>query len=204
MGKLNILKGSYTGKVGVTVGAKWKSVSTVRSYTKPAYTNTPEQQVIRSVFGDITHYVSLFADQSKKYGVFDTKSMTYRNAIIHENRSDFTVGAFDPSTLLVSKGGLPQPILLTKSAVSGSTGFSATWNEVVGPNITGKSKVVVILVDATNELGYVGAANNSAGTITIPGPFASGAVLAIYYYLLDFRGSRKVGSRSKYDTVTVS
>lgn len=40
---MNTLKGNYTGKVGQTVGSKWKNLSTERVFTKPSNPNTEAQ-----------------------------------------------------------------------------------------------------------------------------------------------------------------
>ena len=54
MGKMNLLKANWEGKVGQTVGAKWKNKSTIRTYTKPSNPNTAGQQSVRGVFAEMT------------------------------------------------------------------------------------------------------------------------------------------------------
>ena len=202
MGKLNLLKGSYDGKVGATVGAKWKSISTIRSYAKPAYTDTPEQQIIRGVFGDITHFISVFADSVKSYNTLDTRSMSYRNAIIHESRQFFSDGVFSPAGLIISRGGLPLASSFTASVPAGLITLSASWTPAVGNTLTGKAKVVVVAVDSTHDIGYVGADLNTAGTLSISGTFYPSTRLDLYYYTYDVHAGRRVGSKTAYTSIT--
>ena len=82
MGKMNLLKANYEGKVGQTVGAKWKNVSTLRTYTKPSNPNTDAQQTVRSGFKAINEFVALFADQIRYKSALDTSGMSVRNAIV--------------------------------------------------------------------------------------------------------------------------
>ena len=75
MGILNLLKANYTGKVGQTVGAKWKDKSTIRTYTKPSNPDTAAQKQTRKGFGDVSTFIATFADQIKMYSSLDRKSV---------------------------------------------------------------------------------------------------------------------------------
>ena len=72
MGKMNLLKANWEGKVGQTVGAKWKNKSTIRTYTKPSNPNTSGQQSVRGVFAEMTSFVAMFADQIKYLSALNT------------------------------------------------------------------------------------------------------------------------------------
>ena len=71
MGKLNLLKGRYTGKVGETVGAKWKNKSTLRTFSVPSNPDTADQQKVRGAFAQMTSFIALFADQIKYLSALD-------------------------------------------------------------------------------------------------------------------------------------
>lgn len=77
MGKLNLLKGKWDGKVGQTVGAKWKNKATVRTYSIPANPKTEAQMSVRGAFSNITKFVALFADQIKYLNALDTKGCQF-------------------------------------------------------------------------------------------------------------------------------
>jgi len=200
MGLLNLLKANFTGRVGQVVGAKWKNKSTLRSYTKPAYTSTPAQQVIRQGFGEITSFVALFADQLKPLSAMNTKGMSLRNAIIKLNKDMISTGSLDPAELLISRGGLPNVASFVPAKKPSNAGFTATWTPSVGVTISAKAKVVIVFVDDVNNFAIVGSALNSAGTIDITTPVPPTGSFEVYYYLLDYRGSSKISSVSKHDT----
>jgi hypothetical protein len=202
MGVMNLLKANWTGKVGQTIGSKWKNKSTIRSFTKPAYTNTPAQQEIRAGFGEMTSFVALFAEQIKSLSALDTKGMSVRNAIIKLNKAQITTGALDPATLLLSRGGLPLVSGFSATVPAGLTSINATWTAAAGATISAKARVVVVVVDPASNFAAVGSALNSAGTLSIPATVPAGSTFQVYHYLIDYRGSTRVGSPSAHSTVT--
>jgi hypothetical protein len=204
MGIMNLLKADWTGKVGQTVGAKWKNKSTIRTYTKPAYTNTPAQQAVRDWFKAISSHVALFSDPLKSLSALDTKGMSVRNAIVRLNKELMENGEFDPEDLEVSRGGLPAPDDIDFTIAVGGESITATWSKVEASNVSDKAKVVVIAVDSKNKRGYVETALNTAETLTISAKLEDGAKVYFYAYLLDYRGSTKVGSPSVADSKTYS
>ncbi len=50
MAKQNFLAGGYIGKLGDTIGQRWKDKKIIRSYVKPRNPNTPAQQTARQQF----------------------------------------------------------------------------------------------------------------------------------------------------------
>lgn len=202
MGLLNLVKGKWDGKVGQLVGSKWKDKATLRSYAVPSNPNTQKQQTTRKGFGDVSKFVALFADQIKSLSPLNTRSMTVRNAILMLNKQMIADGSLTAGDLQISRGGLPTVATIDITAGEGSGTATATWTPVKGSTITDKALVVVVAVDATNNSAYVGSALNSARTLEIEGTFSQSANLDCYAYLLDFRGSAKVGSVSVYKQVT--
>lgn len=189
MGRLNLLKGAYFGKVGETVGSKWKNLSTVRTYSKPSNPNTDAQQEVRSVFASMTAFVALFADQIKYLSALDTSGMSVRNAIIKANKEQIASGTFTASTLAISKGSLPKP-----TGVAESSG-TVTWTAPTATNITANCKAVIVAVDATNKQSEVKTALASAATATLTTVTSPDH---IYVYFLDTHGTTKVASASTY------
>ena len=202
MGKMNLLKANWTGRVGQTVGAKWKNISTIRSYTKPTDADTPAQQTIRSGFGDISKFISLFAPQVKSLSPLNVKGMSVRNAILQINKDMIVSGALAPATLTISKGGLTNVAGITATVPAGLASLNVSWTPSVSVIISAKAKVVVVAVDSVNSYAIAGSGLQSAGTLSIPAAFKPNAALAVYVYLLDYRGSSKVGSISAYQSVT--
>lgn len=202
MGIVNLIKGKWDGKVGQLVGSKWKDKATLRSYAIPSNPNTQGQQTTRKGFGDVSKFVALFADQIKALSALNTRSMTVRNAILSLNKDMVSAGTLDPANLKISRGGLPAVNTFAATASVGDNKVTATWAMVSGSTITAKALVVVVVVDKTANAAYVGSAKNEAGTLEIQGTFNAANNLDCYAYLLDFRGSAKVGSVSVYKQVT--
>ena len=197
MGELNLLKGAYTGKVGKTVGAKWKNLSTVRTFTKPANPKTEAQVSVRSAFKDINSFVARFSDAIKYLSAWNTAGMSVRNAIVKANKAMIDTGTFDKETLLISKGGLAKPTALagTWSSSSGGT-IGYTWTKPIASNISADAKMIIVAVDVINDLFEVVDVKASAETATGAVNFPSTAELSVYGYILDKHGSVKVASNS--------
>lgn len=203
MGKMNLLKANWEGKVGQTVGAKWKNKSTIRTYTKPSNPDTAAQQSVRTVFGDMTAFVALFADQIKYLSALNTAGQSVRNAIIQANKSQIVAGTFDKTTLLISKGGLQKVAGETGTAVSNKA--KITWNNPTATNFTANAKLIAVMVQPASGLVDVVSADATDGAtgVTSAIDFEAGTV-DCYVYFLDKRGSNKVASLSDYLAVTIA
>ena len=201
MGKMNLLKANWEGKVGQTVGAKWKNKSTIRTYTKPSNPNTAAQQGVRGVFAEMTSFVAMFADQIKYLSALNTAGQSVRNAIIQANKSQIMGASFDKTTLLISKGGLQKVAGEAASATSGK--ITVTWNKPTATNFTANAKLIAVMVQPATGLVEVAEADAGAETLTGNMTFENGNV-DVYVYYLDKRGSNKVASASDYISVTVS
>ena len=200
MGKMNLLKANWEGKVGQTVGAKWKNKSTIRTYTKPANPDTAAQQSVRGVFGAMTSFVAMFADQIKYLSALNTAGQSVRNAIVQINKEMISSGTFEKSNLIISKGGLQKVAGENGSAASGKV--TITWNKPTATNFTSFAKLIAVMVQPETGLVEVAEADAAAETLTGDMTFETGKV-DVYVYYLDKRGSNKVASVSDYISVTV-
>lgn len=204
MGKMNLLKANWEGKVGQTVGAKWKNKSTIRSYTKPSNPDTAAQQKVRGVFGNMTSFVALFSDQIKYLSALNTAGQSVRNAIVQANKTQIEAGTFDKSTLLISKGGLQKVAGETGTAAAGIV--TVNWTNPTATNFTENAKLIAVLVQPSS--GLVEVIETEAKVLGLPSVtgsivFESGTVDA-YVYFLDKRGSNKVASISDYLSITIA
>lgn len=203
MGQLNLLKGAYTGKVGQTVGAKWKNLATVRTFTKPANPKTEAQTSVRSVFKDMNNFVARFSDAIKYLSAWNVAGMSVRNAIVKANKAMIDTGTFDKENLIVSKGGLAKPTALSATWDSSAGGtVSLSWTKPIASNISSEAQMITIIVDTANDLFEVVEAKANAETATGAMNFPATAELAIYGYILDKHGSVKVASNSVYVVVS--
>lgn len=201
MGIMNTLKGNYTGKVGQTVGSKWKNLSTERVFTKPSNPNTEAQQTVRTGFKDINAFVALFADQIRYKSALDTSGMSVRNAIVKLNKEMVASGTFDKTNLLISKGGL-QKVSSEAGTASGGV-VTITWSKPTATNFTSAAKLIAVLVQADSGMVEVVEADAQAETVSGSLQFASGTV-DVYIYYLDKRGSNKIASLSDYLSITIA
>lgn len=196
MGKMNLLKANWIGKVGETVGAKWKNLKTIRTYSIPSNPKTEAQTTVRTVFKGLTGFVALFSDQIKYLSSLDTRGMSVRNAIIKANADMVSAGEFKPEDLVVNKGGLPNVTAFTAGLTTAGASFSATWTKPVATNLTSKAKLVVVAVNAESNVAVAKDVALDAETVTVDMPLISGEVTHVYYYVIDYRGSSRVGSVS--------
>lgn len=194
MGKMNLLKSKWDGKVGQTVGAKWKNKATIRTYSIPANPRTQPQLTVRGAFKAITSFVALFADGIKYLSALDTSGMSVRNAIIKLNKEMIQTGTVDLNELLISKGGLQKPQTFTATLSSGKV--AVTWAKPTATNFTENAKLIVAAVDAENQVAEVFEeafdTESASGNVT----FADDANVQVYAYYLDKRGSNKIASIS--------
>lgn len=201
MGKMNLLKANYEGKVGQTVGAKWKNLSTLRTFTKPSNPNTEAQQTVRSGFKDINAFVSLFADQIRYKSALNTAGMSVRNAIVKLNKEMVSGNSFNKANLVISKGGLQKVAGEAATATSGK--ITVTWTAPTATNFTEDATLVAVLVQEDSGMVEVIEAAATALTAESTLTFETGTV-DCYVYYLDKRGSNKIASLSDYISVTVA
>lgn len=194
MGKLNLLKANYIGKVGQTVGAKWKNLSTIRTFSKPANPNTDAQQSVRTAFKEITSFVALFADLIKYKTALDTSGMSVRNAIIKLNKDMIASGTVTLDDLIVSKGGLQKPMDASLTNAAGNPRFE--WDAPTATNFTPNAKAVAIFVDAKNQVVDVVEADVAGLEAESLVSFGTSSEIQGYLYFIDKRGSNKVASLS--------
>lgn len=198
---MNLLKANWEGKVGETVGAKWKNKKTIRTYTKPSNPNTQAQRTVRGAFKSITSFVALFADQIKYLTALNTAGMSVRNAIIKLNKSLIEKGNVNFANLLISKGGLQKPIEGLATLKQDTSKISVGWQSPTATNFTDDAKAIVVIVDTANEMAEVVTAAVKEGSATSTLTYDAGGTTNVYLYFLDKRGNAKVASDSVHLTV---
>ena len=76
MAKQNFIGGGYYGKLGDTVGQRWKNKRTIRSYVIPRNPRTDVQQANRARFKNLVPYAQLGMSANKGATVFIKENMT--------------------------------------------------------------------------------------------------------------------------------
>lgn len=204
MGILNLLKAAYSGKVGQTVGAKWKDKHTVRVYTIPTNPKTQAQETVRAGFKAISEYVALFADPLRTVSPLDTRGMSVRNAIMKLNKEMIAGDSFDATALQISRGGLPVPELPASVTITQPNAIELSLTKVEGATITSKAKIIVVAVNETKKMSAVVVADNETASVEIPLSYIAGDKINFYAYTLDYRGSSKVGSKTAFVSATAA
>ena len=74
MAKQNFLNGSYIGKLGDTVGQRWKDQHIIRSYVKPQNPKTPAQEANRQLFATANRLAQEAMNINGHTGVWDTST----------------------------------------------------------------------------------------------------------------------------------
>lgn len=202
MGKMNLLKANWEGKVGETVGSKWKDKSTIRTYTKPSNPDTAKQQVVRSGFAELSSYTARFTDQLRYLSALQTRSMSVRNAITKLNKDLIAGGALVKSDLLISKGGLQKPAGV--AATAATTGVTVSWTAPTATNFTSDAVAVIVVVEEAKDIAIVTTEKVSTLTKQVAVTLESADECDVYVYFLDYRGSNKAASDSVYVSATVA
>lgn len=70
----NFISGGYYGKLGQTIGQRWKNIRTVRAYTKPANPRTEKQQANRKAFGSCVPQAQLAMQMNYNASYFKSES----------------------------------------------------------------------------------------------------------------------------------
>lgn len=79
MAKQNFLSGGYYGKLGQTVGQRWKNIRTIRTYVIPRNPRTEAQQANRNSFASCVPYAQLGMQLNYKAECFSSSSLTEWN-----------------------------------------------------------------------------------------------------------------------------
>lgn len=123
----NFLSGGYYGKLGATVGQRWKNKRTIRTYVVPANPRTPTQQANRGKFADAVTYAQMGMQMNYYCTLFDDPNFTkwnYRMKVARELKNAGLSGldliplypiSFSPSVLLTE---------FTKATVTGQKHIS--------------------------------------------------------------------------------
>lgn len=120
MAKLQFIKGAITGKLGEFVGAKWKGINYIRTYTKPANPKTQAQMSIRLVFAELSAFASALFALGFHQLIPQARRMTERNSVFRANAAMLSNKAFVPANLLIAKPNLAVSINCTSRDVTPS------------------------------------------------------------------------------------
>lgn len=118
----NFLSGGYYGKLGATVGQRWKNKRTIRTYVVPANPRTPTQQANRGKFADAVTYAQMGMQMNYYCTLFDDPNFTKWNYRMKVARELKNAGLSGLDLIPLYPVSFNPPVLLTEFTKSTVTG----------------------------------------------------------------------------------
>lgn len=118
----NFLSGGYYGKLGATVGQRWKNKRTIRTYVVPANPRTPTQQANRGKFADAVTFAQMGMQMNYYCTLFDDPNFTKWNYRMKVARELKNAGLSGLDLIPLYPVSFNPPILLTEFAKATVTG----------------------------------------------------------------------------------
>lgn len=114
----NFLSGGYYGKLGATVGQRWKNKRTIRTYVIPKNPRTPIQQANRGKFADAVTFAQMGLQMNYYCTLFEDQNFTKWNYRMKTARELKNAGLFDLDLIPLYPTSFTPPILLTTFTLS--------------------------------------------------------------------------------------
>lgn len=172
--------GKSRGKVGPLVCAIWKGINYAKEYVVPANPQSEKQvyqrdrmafaQMLASFF--LTSLVQIFWKQ------YEEQSSAYNEFISYNilQQDDYDTGgptfSADYSKARITKGSLEPIASITSWTYDTATGAAVVaWDETVVGNGSLTDKVVVLIWDKANKVGYIATdatRDDETDTLTLP------------------------------------
>lgn len=114
----NFLSGGYYGKLGATVGQRWKNKRTIRTYVIPKNPRTPTQQANRGKFADAVTFAQMGLQMNYYCTLFEDPSFTKWNYRMKTARELKNAGLFDLDLIPLYPISFTPPTLLSTFTLS--------------------------------------------------------------------------------------
>ena len=153
----NFLSGGYYGKLGATVGQRWKNKRTIRTYVKPANPRTEVQQANRNKFANAVTFAQMGMQMNYYATVFDDPNFTHWNYRMKVARELRNQGLSNLDLIPLYPTSFVPPTLIQSVEVSGIQGTKHITFAV--ENLNGNTDRVLSLMFAIYDendvfLGY--------------------------------------------------
>lgn len=153
----NFLSGGYYGKLGATVGQRWKNKRTIRTYVIPANPRTPTQQANRGKFADAVTFAQMGMQMNYYCTLFDDPNFTKWNYRMKTARELKNAGLSELDLIPLYPLSFTPPILLTSFTAVAVSGRKHVTFAVPDLNLE-TDRVLSIMFALYNEedvfLGY--------------------------------------------------
>lgn len=118
----NFLSGGYYGKLGATVGQRWKNKRTIRTYVVPVNPRTPTQQANREKFADAVTFAQMGMQMNYYCTLFEDPNFTKWNYRMKVARELKNAGLSRLDLIPLYPISFNPPILLTAFSKATITG----------------------------------------------------------------------------------
>ena len=145
MAKQNFLSGGYYGKLGMTVGQRWKNIRTIRSYVIPHNPRTPAQQANRGQFGDCVFFAQVGMQLNYKAPCFEAANKTAWNYRMSVARGLQDLGLTELERFPLYPLNFSVPYQITSANVTEVVDETHVKVHVVG-NLPEKERVLTMLI----------------------------------------------------------
>ena len=153
----NFLSGGYYGKLGATVGQRWKNKRTIRTYVIPNNPRTPSQQANRGKFADAVTYSQIGMQMNYYCALFDDPNMTRWNYRMKVARELKAAGFNDLDLIPLYPMSYTPTILLsdfTRSKVEGNTHITFSCQNLTSEVDRVFSIMFALYTEENEFLGY--------------------------------------------------
>lgn len=153
----NFLSGGYYGKLGATVGQRWKNKRTIRTYVVPNNPRTPSQQANRGKFADAVTYSQIGMQMNYYCALFDDPNMTRWNYRMKVARELKAAGFTDLDLIPLYPMSYTPTILLsdfTRSKVEGNTHITFSCQNLTSEVDRVFSIMFALYTEENEFLGY--------------------------------------------------
>ena len=153
----NFLSGGYYGKLGATVGQRWKNKRTIRTYVVPNNPRTPSQQANRGKFADAVTYSQIGMQMNYYCALFDDPNMTRWNYRMKVARELKAAGFNDLDLIPLYPMSYTPSILLsdfTRNKVEGNTHITFSCQNLTSEVDRVFSIMFALYTEKNEFLGY--------------------------------------------------
>lgn len=176
----NFISGGYYGKLGVTVGQRWKNIRTIRSYVIPKDPKTSSQLAQRGLFSNAVKFSQVANQANYKQTAFDTSLNTLWALRMSAARNAISAGKEELNLIPLYPLNFDCPYFITSVRRSSLSQEGVLSLSVTGKLPTEERAMSVLIVSKDEEFNpeNVGICPahfdpSASAQITIPAPFGS-------------------------------
>ena len=170
----NFISGGYYGKLGATVGQRWKNKRIIRTYVIPRNPRTEEQQANRGQFGEAVQYSQIALQMNYYATCFESESYTRWNYRMKTAKNLIKNGATNLDRIPLYPENFVVPYQITSVALIATPDPQTATLKITG-NFPSENRNLSVIIDeyttGGEEIGlkmYIAEYNtNNVGFLTL-------------------------------------